>query len=89
MFTTTSLIAIVLFAFVCRKTLKYSFSRVPALLFKTTVTADTAITAGYNTVLAEIRENTKEQAIALGLDETASTDDVFVTLSGIDPNAIK
>lgn len=83
-FTVLALVAL----FICRKAIKHSFSVIPSTLLKTSITADKAITSGYNTVLMEVKESTVEMAKKLNMDENSTTDDVFWNLSGIDPQTL-
>lgn len=84
MITISSVAAILVLLFVCRKVIKYAGKKGPDLLLKTVVTADSAITTGYNMVLSETAELTRAQAAKLGMDpKTATPDAIFEQLTGV------
>lgn len=83
MITISSVLALCVLLFICRKVIRYAGRKAPDLLLKTVVTADSAITTGYNMVLTETAELNAAQAKKLGLDATATPDDVFERLTGV------
>lgn len=78
--TATSIIALLIIAFVCRNAIRKALSTVPNTVEKTVITVDKAVTSGYNGLLMELREQNEAQAKKLGLKDT-SPDAIFAELT--------
>lgn len=83
MITISSLAVILVLLFVFKKAIKHATKNVPDLALKAVITTDTALTASFNTVLLEVAETTADQAEKLGLDPSATPNDIFEQLTGV------